>query len=139
MPTSVPKHIVPLKKIEYGFGYTIIKSPYTPSTIYLRATILHNHQKVIFSKVSAPSTCKESLQGLGFLCIGPPNTKKQLYTYIYICVYPFGPKDVWGLQWNPCSRYFAKNICDHDTPQLETSKDNPGSIVLATVRMTVTV
>ena len=31
--------IVPLKKIEYGFGYTIIRSPYTPYSIYLRGTI----------------------------------------------------------------------------------------------------
>ena len=27
--------IVPLKYIEYGFGYTIIRSPYTPCSIYL--------------------------------------------------------------------------------------------------------
>ena len=31
--------IVPLKKIEYGFGYIIIRSPYTPYSIYLRRTI----------------------------------------------------------------------------------------------------
>ena len=24
------EHIVPLKKIEYGFGYILIRSPYTP-------------------------------------------------------------------------------------------------------------
>ena len=27
--------IVPLKQIEYGFGYIIIRSPYTPFSIYL--------------------------------------------------------------------------------------------------------
>ena len=33
--------IVPLKEIEYGFGYIIIiiRSPYTPQSIYLRGTI----------------------------------------------------------------------------------------------------
>ena len=31
--------IVPLKYIEYGFGYTIIRSPYTPCSIYLRGTM----------------------------------------------------------------------------------------------------
>ena len=29
----------PLKEIEHGFGYTIIRSPYTPYSIYLRETI----------------------------------------------------------------------------------------------------
>ena len=33
------KHIVPLKYIEYGFGYIIIRSPCTPYSIYLRGTI----------------------------------------------------------------------------------------------------
>ena len=32
------EHIVPLK-IEYGFGYIIKRSPYTPYSIYLRGTI----------------------------------------------------------------------------------------------------
>ena len=31
--------IVPLKSIEYGFGYMIIRSPYTPYSIYFRGTI----------------------------------------------------------------------------------------------------
>ena len=31
--------IVPLKSIEYGFGYIIIRSPYTLYSIYLRGTI----------------------------------------------------------------------------------------------------
>ena len=31
--------IVPLKYIEYGSGYIIIRSPYTPHSIYLRGTI----------------------------------------------------------------------------------------------------
>ena len=31
--------IVSLKKIEYAFGYIIIRSPYTPYSIYLRKTI----------------------------------------------------------------------------------------------------
>ena len=28
--------IAPLKQIEYGFGYVIIRCPYTPYSIYLR-------------------------------------------------------------------------------------------------------
>ena len=31
--------IVPLKKMEYGFGCSITRSPYTPYSIYLRRTI----------------------------------------------------------------------------------------------------
>ena len=31
--------IVPLKQIEYGFGYIIIRSSYTPYSIYLRETV----------------------------------------------------------------------------------------------------
>ena len=31
--------IVPMMWIEYGFGYMIIRSPYTPYSIYLRGTI----------------------------------------------------------------------------------------------------
>ena len=31
--------IAPLKQIEYGFGYVIIRCPYTPYSIYLRRTI----------------------------------------------------------------------------------------------------
>ena len=31
--------IVPLKCIEYGSGYVIIRSPYTPYSIYFRGTI----------------------------------------------------------------------------------------------------
>ena len=37
LPTLEP--IVPLKYIEYGFGYIIIRSPYTPYSIYLRGII----------------------------------------------------------------------------------------------------
>ena len=33
------KVIVPLERIEYGFGYIIIRSPYTPYSIYLSGTI----------------------------------------------------------------------------------------------------
>ena len=29
---------VPLKSIEYGFGYIVIRSPYNPYSIYLRGT-----------------------------------------------------------------------------------------------------
>ena len=32
--------IVPLKYMEYGFGYIIVRSPYTRYSIYLRGTIL---------------------------------------------------------------------------------------------------
>ena len=35
-------HIVPLKSIEYGFGYVLIRPPYTPYSIYLRGTITLN-------------------------------------------------------------------------------------------------
>ena len=28
--------LVPLKYTEYGFGYSIIRSPYTPYSVYLR-------------------------------------------------------------------------------------------------------
>ena len=31
--------IVPLKEIEYGFGYIVIRSPYTPHSIYLRGIV----------------------------------------------------------------------------------------------------
>ena len=31
--------IVPLKYIEYGFGYIIIRSPYTPDSIYLMGPV----------------------------------------------------------------------------------------------------
>ena len=31
--------IVPLKQMEYGFGYVIIRSPYIPYSVYLRWTI----------------------------------------------------------------------------------------------------
>ena len=31
--------IIPLKQIEYGFGYVLISSPYTPYSIYFRGTI----------------------------------------------------------------------------------------------------
>ena len=31
--------IVPLKEIEYGFGYAVTRSPYTPYSIYLTGTI----------------------------------------------------------------------------------------------------
>ena len=34
-----PNCIVPLQYIEHGFGYTILRSPYTPYSIYLRGTI----------------------------------------------------------------------------------------------------
>ena len=34
-----PAAIVPLKQIESGFGYIIIRSPYTPYSTYLRGTI----------------------------------------------------------------------------------------------------
>ena len=33
------RDIVRLKKIEYGFRYITIRSPYTPFSIYLRGTI----------------------------------------------------------------------------------------------------
>ena len=33
-------HIVPLELIDHGFGYIIIRSPYTPYSIYLRGTLL---------------------------------------------------------------------------------------------------
>ena len=43
--------IVPLKWIEYGFGYVIIRPPYTPYSIYLRGTICHvvqvSHQWIL--------------------------------------------------------------------------------------------
>ena len=32
--------IVPLKSIEYGFGYITMRSPYTPDFMYLRGTIV---------------------------------------------------------------------------------------------------
>ena len=32
-------HRVRLKQIEYGFGYIIIRSSYTPCSIYLRETV----------------------------------------------------------------------------------------------------
>ena len=31
--------VVPLKQIEHGFGYVIIRSPYTPYSIYLSGTV----------------------------------------------------------------------------------------------------
>ena len=31
--------VVPLKYIEYGFGYILIRSSYTPYSIYLRGTV----------------------------------------------------------------------------------------------------
>ena len=33
------RNMLPLKWIEYGFGYFIIRSPYTPHSIYLRGTV----------------------------------------------------------------------------------------------------
>ena len=36
---GVANPIVSLKKIEYGFGYIIIRSPYTLYSLYLRGTI----------------------------------------------------------------------------------------------------
>ena len=33
---------VPPKKIEYGFGYVIVRPPYTPYSIYLRGTIFRH-------------------------------------------------------------------------------------------------
>ena len=40
-PTKIlPKLIVPLASIEYGFGYIIRRSPYTPYSTRLRETIL---------------------------------------------------------------------------------------------------
>ena len=32
------KFIAPLKQLEHGFGYIMIRSPYTPYSIYLRGT-----------------------------------------------------------------------------------------------------
>ena len=36
---QLPGFVVPLKRIEYGFGYIIVRSPYIPYSIYLRGTI----------------------------------------------------------------------------------------------------
>ena len=36
---GLPMSIVPLKKIEYGFGHIMIRSSFTPYSIYLRGTI----------------------------------------------------------------------------------------------------
>ena len=33
------EYIVSLKKIEYGFAYNVMRSPYTPYSIYLRGTL----------------------------------------------------------------------------------------------------
>ena len=40
---AVCRVIVPLKYIEYGFGYITIRSPYTPYSIELRGTIYRDH------------------------------------------------------------------------------------------------
>ena len=34
-------NIAPLKKIEFGFGYILIRSPYVPYFIYLRGSIVY--------------------------------------------------------------------------------------------------
>ena len=38
LPSTAGLYIVSLKWIEYGFGYSVIGSPYTPYSIYLRGT-----------------------------------------------------------------------------------------------------
>ena len=38
-PTTAYGGIAPLKLIEYGFGYIIIRSPYAPYYFYLRGTV----------------------------------------------------------------------------------------------------
>ena len=43
---------VPLKQIEFGLGYNIIRSPYTPYSIYLRGTI-----DFLWHKLSEGSAC----------------------------------------------------------------------------------
>ena len=45
--------MVPLKKIEYGFGYIIVRSPYTAYSIYLRGTVALYGVGI---RVSAPKT-----------------------------------------------------------------------------------
>ena len=39
-PLNPLRLMVPLKQIEFGFGYILIRSPYTPYSIYLRGTII---------------------------------------------------------------------------------------------------
>ena len=50
--------IVPLKQTEYGFGYIIIRSPYTPYSIYLRGT------NACFKKLSGVHRTNTDLGGV---------------------------------------------------------------------------
>ena len=64
----MPGFMVPLKQIEYGFGsiIIIIRSPYTPYSIYLRGTIgfgvLGSHP------TSSPQTVGYTENGPSIMC-----------------------------------------------------------------------
>ena len=44
--TEFSAAMVTLKWIEYGFGFIIIRSPYTPYSIYLRVTVIQQIQSL---------------------------------------------------------------------------------------------
>ena len=46
--------IVPLQKIEYGFRCIILRSPYTPYSIYLGRTIILTHQQLALRTLLQP-------------------------------------------------------------------------------------
>ena len=50
-------HTVPLKSIEYGFGYIIIRSPYTPYSTYLRGDYILKKIELIH-RVFAGGVCR---------------------------------------------------------------------------------
>ena len=61
MQVGFQKTLVPLRYIEYGFGYIIIRSPHTTYSIYLRGTI--------GSRLGGPGEMGHTLggsRGLGF-------------------------------------------------------------------------
>ena len=85
--------IVPLKYIEYGFGYIIIRSPYTPYSVYLGGTI---HWDLSYPQLASFPTLTPDLEagtpillGLNMVNIWEYNIRG-LFIKDYLPLFPAG-------------------------------------------------
>ena len=69
------KSIVPLKWIEYGFGYIIIRSPYTPYSIYLRWTARVFLAIPLYYALGSPRTSYAAVNPLNPKTLNPQTLK----------------------------------------------------------------